>query len=137
VYEVPAGTNDAGMNLFAVWTFDFDCRDNYKQTADALFVEYQQKNADIVSHYDALADAGGLKPTDANIEYHRPGEATDVAVGAKGLDHHGQAILFIDDDAPCYVRVIGPDAARRLELARLIAKNLTYANAPMVPRPPK
>jgi hypothetical protein len=57
-----------------------------------------------------------------------------VAVGAKGLDHHGQGLIFVDDDAPCYVRVLGKDAARRLELARLIAKNLTFANAPMTPR---
>jgi hypothetical protein len=137
VYEVPAGTNDAGVALSVVWTFDFDCRDNYKQTADALFVEYTQRNADLVKQYDALADAGGLKPNDAGIEYHRPGESSEVAVGAKGLDHHGQAILFIDDDAPCYVRVVGPDSTRRLELAKLIAKNLTFMNAPMVPRPAK
>ena len=45
--------------------------------------------------------------------------------------------MFIDDDAPCYVRVVGPNAAHRLELARLIAKNLTFANAPMTPRPLK
>ena len=68
---------------------------------------------------------------------HAPGAAVDVAVGAKGLDHHGQGLLFIDDDAPCYVRVVGPDAPRRLALAQLIAKNLTFANAPMSPRPMK
>ena len=58
-----------------------------------------------------------------------------MEVGAKALDHHGRGLLFIDDDAPCYVRVIGPDAPHRLELARLVAKNLTFANAPMDPRP--
>ena len=36
--------------------------------------------------------------------------------------------------APCYVRVVGNDAARRLELAKLLAKNLTFENAPMSPR---
>ena len=66
---------------------------------------------------------------------HAPSGAVDVEVGAKGLDHHGQGLLFIDDDAPCYVRVVGPDAQRRLALARAIAKNLTFANAPMTPRP--
>jgi hypothetical protein len=30
--------------------------------------------------------------------------------------------------------VVGKDAARRLELAKLVAKNLTFANAPMSPR---
>ena len=63
------------------------------------------------------------------------GNATEVQVGAKGLDHHGQGLIFVDDDAPCYVRVVGPDAGRRLELAKLIAKNLTFENAPMTPRP--
>ena len=56
-------------------------------------------------------------------------------VGSKGLDHHGQGLIFIDDDAPCYVRVVGPDAAHRFELAKMLAKNLTFANAPMSPRP--
>ena len=65
------------------------------------------------------------------------GRRREVEVGAKGLDHHGQGLIFIDDDAPCYVRVIGPDAANRLALAQLIAKNLTFANAPMSPRPIK
>jgi hypothetical protein len=32
------------------------------------------------------------------------------------------------------VRVVGPDASNRLELAKLIAKNLTFMNAPMTPR---
>jgi len=94
---------------------------------------------------NAASDAGpkpGIKPDaavkdpDAGPEPIRraPEAAAEVAVGAKALDHHGQGLLFIDDDAPCYVRVAGKDAARRLELARLIAKNLTLANAPMTPR---
>jgi hypothetical protein len=117
------------------WTFDFDCRDGMKQRADALFEQYRTGSTDNIEQFDHLADAGGLKPNDAGIVYKRPESAVEVAVGAKGLDHHGQALLFIDDDAPCYVRVVGPDAARRLELARQIAKNLTFANAPMTPRP--
>jgi hypothetical protein len=84
-----------------------------------------------------LADAGGIKPNDAGVVNRAPDVAAEVAVGAKGLDHHGQGLIFIDDDAPCYVRVIGPDAAKRLALAQLIAKNLTYENAPMSPRPIK
>jgi hypothetical protein len=115
------------------WTYDFDCRDNFKQTADALFEQYKQQNADMQHQFDIVADAG-IKPSDAGVAIKRVEDAAEVAVGAKGLDHHGQAIIFIDDDAPCYVRVFGPDSEKRLELAKLIAKNLTFMNAPMMPR---
>jgi hypothetical protein len=115
------------------WTYDFDCRDNFKQTAEALFAQYKQQNADMQHQFDVVADAG-IKATDAGVAIKRVDDAAEVAVGAKGLDHHGQAIIFIDDDAPCYVRVFGPDAGLRLDLAKLIAKNLTYMNAPMMPR---
>jgi hypothetical protein len=116
------------------WTFDVDCRDGMKQRADALFAQYQATSHELVQQYDTLSDAGAIKPTDSGVAVAPPEEAVDVAVGAKGLDHHGRGLVFIDDDAPCYVRVVGKDAARRLELARLIAKNLTFANAPMTPR---
>jgi len=119
------------------WMFDFDCRDNMKQRADALFAQYKTGSTDMVEQYNALSDAGQIpKPNDAGVTYHAPPTAAvEVDVGAKGLDHHGQGLIFIDDDAPCYVRVVGPDAQRRLLLARAIAKNLTFANAPMTPRP--
>jgi hypothetical protein len=124
------------------WTFDIDCRDGMKQRADALFAQYKQSSDDMVQQYNALADAGPhekpAKPApgiDAAPPARAPEGAAEVAVGAKGLDHHGQGLIFIDDDAPCYVRVVGPDSTRRLDLARLIAKNLTFANAPMTPRP--
>ena len=116
------------------WTYDFDCRDGMKQRADALFAQYKRTSAELVQAFDAAADAG-IKPTDAGIEIKRPEDAIEVEVGAKALDHHGQGLLFIDDDAPCYVRVVGPDATRRLELAKAVAKNLTFNNAPMTPRP--
>ena len=119
------------------WTFDIDCRDGFKKRADALFAQYRQTSAELVQSYNELSDAGALKPTDAGIVMHAPTGASDVQVGAKGLDHHGQGLLFIDDDAPCYVRIVGPDPQRRLLLAQLIAKNLTFANAPMTPRPMK
>jgi hypothetical protein len=138
VYEVATGqATDAGVAISVVYTYDFDCRDNYKKTADALFEAYKRQNADLVTEFDRQADAGLMKPNDAGIEYRRPGESSEVAVGAKALDHHGQGLLFIDDDAPCYVRVIGPDATARLDLAKLVAKNLTFMNAPMTPRPLK
>jgi hypothetical protein len=117
------------------WTYDFDCRDGMKQRADALFEQYRTESSANVQKYNELSDAGAIKPTDAGIVIHAPESAGEVAVGAKGLDHHGQGLIFIDDDAPCYVRVVGPGFDRRVELAKLIAKNLTFANAPMTPRP--
>lgn len=119
--------------VMEAWTYDFDCRDGMKQRADALFTQYRRTSGELIEQYNAAADAG-IKPTDAGIPIKAPEGAVDVEVGAKALDHHGQGLLFIDDDAPCYVRVVGPDAARRLELARAIAKNLTFMNAPMTPR---
>ena len=116
------------------WTFDVDCRDGMKQRADALFAQYRTTSRELVQQYDALSDAGAIKPTDSGVEVRPPEDAVEVAVGAKGLDHHGRGLVFIDDDAPCYVRVVGKDAARRLELARLLATHLTFANAPMTPR---
>jgi hypothetical protein len=118
------------------WTFDVDCRDGMKQRADALFAQYREISDEAVqrhTHAHGHADAGAARPGDAGVA-SRPEPAVEVAVGAKGLDHRGQGLIFIDDDAPCYVRVTGKDAARRLELARLIARNLTASNAPMTPR---
>jgi hypothetical protein len=126
VYEVQARELER-------WTFDIDCRDGMKQRAEALFAQYKATSDDHVQHYRALADAGAIKPSDAGSE-RAPEAAVAVAVGTKALDHHGQGLIFIDDDAPCYVRVVGRDAARRLELAKLIAHQLTFANAPMTPR---
>jgi len=124
----------ATVNAPEYWTFDFDCRDGYKQRADALFDQYRKYNADRIEQYNKLSDAGAFKPNDAGTEYKQPGAPSEVAVGAKALDHNDQGLIFIDDDAPCYVRVIGPDGLRRLELAKAVAKNLTYVNAPMTPR---
>jgi hypothetical protein len=118
------------------WMYDIDCRDGAKQRADALIEQYKTDSVSKVDHYKVLADAG-IKPTDAGIVMHAPEAWSEVQVGAKAIDHHGQGLIFYDDDAPCYVRVVGPDAARRLELAKLVSKNLTFDNAPMTPRPPK
>lgn len=139
-YEVTASAPE-------YWTFDFDCRDGMKQRADALFAQYTRTSAELVESYNAASDAGPVpgvvdaapkeKDPDAGPAPvpRAPEESSEVAVGAKGLDHHGQGLLFIDDDAPCYVRVVGPDKDRRLALAQLVAKQLTFANAPMSPRP--
>jgi hypothetical protein len=131
VYEVMRN------NAVEQWQFDFDCRDNYKATFGKLVEQYRSQNTAMIADWNQKADAGVFKANDAGIEYHRPGDPTDVAVGLKALDHHGAALIFLDDDAPCYVRVAGKDAARRLELAKLVAKNLTLQNAPMTPRPLK
>jgi hypothetical protein len=117
------------------WTYDIDCRDHYKERADKLFEQYKRTSGELVQQYDQMSDAGLVKPTDAGLVIKRPEDAVEVQVGAKALDHHGQGLLFIDDDAPCYVRVIGPDASRRLALAQMVAKALTFENAPMDPRP--
>jgi hypothetical protein len=130
------------------WTFDFDCRDGYKQRADALFEQYTRTSAELVEAYNGASDAAPIpdpepkkkepkKDMDAGIDapQRAPEQASPVTVGAKGLDHHGQGLLFIDDDAPCYVRVVGPDKDRRFALAQLVATKLTFANAPMTPRP--
>jgi hypothetical protein len=114
------------------WQFDFDCRKNMKQTADALFAEYRQRSAEAIATWRHSATAA--EPAAATGSFH-PGEAVAVDVGAKGLDHHGLALIFLDDDAPCYARIAGPDPARRLALARHIARRLTPDTAPMEPRP--
>jgi len=124
-------------NALELWQFDFDCRDSYKATYDKLVEQYKNQNLEMIADWNQKSDAGVFKANDAGIEYNRPGDPTEVQVGSKGLDHHGAALIFLDDDAPCYVRVAGKDAARRLELAKLVAKNLTFQNAPMTPRPLK
>jgi len=116
------------------WSFDIDCRDGMKQRADALFAQYKERSREAIEQFNARGSAAA-RPRDAGVELHPPEPAVEVAVGAKGLDHRGQGLIFIDDDAPCYIRVVGKDAARRLELAKLIATRLTFANAPMTPRP--
>ncbi|MGE0550130.1 MAG: hypothetical protein AB7O24_23805 [Kofleriaceae bacterium] len=130
-------TYEVGTQPPEYWTFDIDCRASMKRTADALFAQYKRTSAELIEQYNGVSDAGikDVKPDDAGVRPSRvPEPAVEVAVGAKGLDHHGQGLIFIDDDAPCYVRIVGPDAPRRLELAKMIAKNLTFANAPMSPR---
>lgn len=140
--SVPAGvphpcTYQVQARELELWTFDLDCRDGMKQHADALFAQYVETSREAVDRY-ARSDAGVKREAKREAVRHDdiyiPEGAVEVAVGAKGLDHHGRGLIFIDDDAPCYVRVTGKDAVRRLELAKLIAKNLTFANAPMKPR---
>lgn len=125
------GGGDAGVEA---WTFDIDCREGYEKLAANLFSEYERTSKDLVEAYNGATDAGPLPTVDGGPPVKAPEDSHTVEVGKRGLDHHGQGLLFIDDDAPCYVRVVGPDAARRLALAKLVARGLTPARAPMIPR---
>jgi hypothetical protein len=116
------------------WSFDFDCRDTALATAEKLFAEYLARNNELIAQFDA-STGGKVVKDDAGVEQHAVGAPVEVQVGKKALDHHGQAILFIDDDTPCYARVAGPDPERRLLVAKLVAEKLTPATAPMRPRP--
>jgi hypothetical protein len=116
------------------WSFDFDCRDNALATAEKLFAEYTARNYELIAQFDA-SSGGKVVKDDAGVEQHAVAAPFEVQVGKKALDHHGQAILFIDDDTPCYARVAGPDPERRLLVAKLVAQKLTPTTAPMRPRP--
>ncbi|MBZ0233859.1 MAG: hypothetical protein K8M05_16135 [Deltaproteobacteria bacterium] len=116
------------------WSFDFDCRDNALATAEKLFTEYLARNQALIEQWDA-STGGKVQKNDAGLEQHAVAAPVEVPVGRKALDHHGQAILFIDDDTPCYARVAGPDPERRLLVAKLVAQKLTPETAPMRPRP--
>lgn len=131
VYEV---VRDAVVEQ---WQFDFYCRDDFRKSYDTLVAQYRKQNTEMIAEWNHRSDGGLFKPTDAGTEYHRPGDPIEIEIGQQGLDHHGTAMIFLDDDAPCWVRVTGKDTARRLELAKLVAQNLTFQNAPMTPRRPK
>lgn len=131
----PRKDGDASTPMVEAWTFDLDCRPDYEERAEILFAEYAQKSEELVAEYSKRTTGPGVKPPtdDAGVPLKAPQSAHDALVGRRALDHHGQGLLFLDDDAPCYVRVVGPDAARRLALAELVAAGLHEANAPMKP----
>ena len=83
------------------WSFDLDCREG------------------------ALKDAGKLLVTYAET----PG-AAPLRIGQSALDHHDSALLFIDDNTPCYGRVLGPDRDGRSKLATILVAALTPRSAP-------
>lgn len=152
-------TTRAGAASAEAWTFDMDCRDNMLTRANALFAQYERTSAELVgmaanvkadaeagrparnpapgssSSASSSSTGGGAAGNAPDKPRARPELARQIDVGARGLDHHGQGLLFIDDDAPCYVRVVGPDGERRLALARHLAAALKPATAPMSPRP--
>jgi hypothetical protein len=97
----PPATTDAGTAAPGTWSFDVDCRQL------------------------ALRDAGRLM-----AEYASHPEAIPVRVGKSGIDHRDVVLLFVDDDTPCYARVIGPSQRAREALATLIAAGLDPSTAP-------
>lgn len=129
------------------WTFDIDCRPSYKENADKIMAQWTEVSSDNVQRYNVESDAAPTEPppkppkptagSDAPPDARparAPQEAHEVAVGRKGVDVLGDGIIFVDDDAPCYVRVVGADTARRLAFAQYVAQKLIPATAPMTPR---
>ena len=112
------------------WSYDFDCRPGYDDRAEDLFKQFSERANNQAAAYKQTVGSGKAPTNDAGVAFKAPEGAASVAVGKKAMDMLG-TIVFIDDDSPCYVRVAGPDTARRLALAQLVAKNLHEANAPM------
>lgn len=83
------------------WSFDIDCRTLGLESGERLMATYAK-------------DASSVP----------------VRVGKSGIDHRDTLLLFIDDDSPCSVRVLGLGRDKRQALAELVAANLTAANAP-------
>lgn len=83
------------------WSFDLDCRDGAHSDAAQLMVQYAEAP-----------------------------EATPMRLGRSALDHNGSALLFIDDDTPCYGRVLGPGRDIRKQIAELLIPRLEPSTAP-------
>lgn len=133
-YSVPqAATTDAGAATVESWSFDVDCRDGYEETATRIFTDWARQSEEYVAEYKKRVGTGKPPTNDAGVPLKAPEASRDANVGRKALDAHGQGLIFLDDDSPCYVRVFGPDAERRLALATLVARHLTEATAPMKP----
>lgn len=83
------------------WSFDIDCRTLGLKSGERLMATYAKDETSI-----------------------------PVRVGKSGIDHRDTVLLFIDDDSPCSVRVLGLGREKRQALAELVAENLTPTNAP-------
>ncbi len=127
------------------WSYDLDCRRDAIENARELMKQYRasaasraapQAEAAKAQKSQAKGKKGSAKPAQEAAESPAPSvaSAVDVEVGREALDHHGQSLIFIDDDAPCLARIHGPNAKGRLALARAIAKRLAPKNAPTGPR---
>jgi hypothetical protein len=91
----------AKLPPYPQWSFDLDCRPAAIKTGHNLMVRFSGE----------------------------PG-AVPVRVGRSGIDHRDAVLLWIEDDAPCYGRAMGPEQAKRLAIASLVSANLTERNAP-------
>ncbi len=87
------------------WGISFDCRERGATEAEAQ-----------------MATKQGLPDT-------RP-----LTVGKKAIDHSKAQLIFLDDDTPCAVWIVGPTDISRAALARMVAAKLTMKTAPMTPR---
>jgi hypothetical protein len=87
------------------WAFSFDCRPVAESELDLLI---KTRSAD----------------PDTKI----------VEIGRKAVDHSRAQLVFMDDDTPCAVWIVGPDEATRAQLAQLVLSKLNRENAPMHPR---
>ena len=97
-----------GKNLDKVYGISFDCRNPAQQ-----------------EHLSWMAQ----------LKAKPESKARDVEVGKGGaIDHSGSHLIFLDDDTPCAVVVMGPDEPSRLALAQLVQGRLVLENAPMTPR---
>jgi hypothetical protein len=105
--EGGAKDGDAGAPAPAewLWGITFDCRESY--------------HAGTRKEMARLIAEEGARP---------------APVGTSGISHRDAALMFFDDDSPCWVRVVGPGAEERLAIARLVADRLSEKNAPMRPR---
>jgi hypothetical protein len=78
-------------------------------------------------------DCRGAALDDAQRAFGRtqtdPG-VTAVSAGKEAVDDARGQLVMVDDDTPCEVRLVAPDAAMRLQLAKIIAAKLTPVTAP-------
>jgi hypothetical protein len=95
---------------------------NYFVPGDGGGVQF---SFDIDCRAKALDDGNRLL-----VQYAKSDQAQAVRVGKSGVDYRGVALVFLDDDSPCYARVLGPSAPERLAIARLVAGNLDETTAP-------
>jgi len=95
-------TKDAGPAAAQpTWSFDIDCRRTALRDGAALMTQYA-KNLD-------------SKP---------------LQIGKSAIDHRDVVLLLIDDDTPCYARVLGPGSANRIAIATIVAAGLKPETAP-------
>ncbi len=95
-------TADAGPAMAQqTWSFDVDCRATALDTGRSLLAQWGK-------------DSG----------------ATALEIGKQAIDHRDVVLLLIDDDTPCYARILGPGQVNRKAIAKLLVAGLSRDNAP-------